>query len=306
MRHSKLPNFMLVGAPKCGTTSLASHLAQHPQIYLARIKEPKFFTAQFVPFPLRGPGDVFVENFTVKKLTEYQRLFDRVRDEKAIGEASVDYLYFHHGVIPLIKKMLGDIQIIIVLRNPVEVAFSAYKNLLRDARETLSFEEGLAQEANRRRKGYEYLWRYRDLGYFHAQVKAYLKGFSRVLVLILEHFEKGSPEPLHQIFEFLKVDPSFKPGLRTRFNASGVTRFKWAQRPFNPTAFKGKAYKFLALRGVDIDKWMGWVESLRGLNIKPVQMKPETRRRLLKTYRPDVKKLERLLKTDLGCWQLPA
>jgi hypothetical protein len=132
-----------------------------------------------------------------------------------------------------------------------------------------------------------------------------MENFSQVLVLILEHFEKGCPQPVRKILEFLNVDPSFRPRLKTRFNVSGAPRFKWAQRPFNPTAFKGKAYKFLALRGVDIDKWMRGVEFLRGLNIQPVRMKPETRRRLVETYQPDVKKLERLLKTDLGCWQLP-
>ncbi len=55
----RLPNFLLVGAPKCGTTSIASYLAQHPDVYITPIKEPKFFTAQFLRFPLQGPGDSF-------------------------------------------------------------------------------------------------------------------------------------------------------------------------------------------------------------------------------------------------------
>ena len=195
-----LPNFLLVGAPKCGTTAIASHMAQHPDIYMSAIKEPKYFTAQSIPFPLRGPGDEFVENFTVKTLDIYKKLFQRLNGEKAVGEASVDNLYFPEQVIPLIKTLLGDVKIIIVLRNPVDRAFSAYKNLLRDGRETLTFEEGLRIEPQRRLKGYEYLWRYQDLGFYYERVKAYMAHFTHVKVLILEHFEKGSFELLEQIF----------------------------------------------------------------------------------------------------------
>ena len=297
-----LPNFLLVGAPKCGTTAIASHMALHPDIYMSAIKEPKYFTAQFISFPLRGPGDEFVENFTVKTLEIYKKLFQRVNGEKAVGEASVDNLYFPEQVIPLIKTLLGDVKIIIVLRNPVDRAFSAYKNLLRDGRETLTFEEGLRMEQQRRLKGYEYLWRYRGLGFYYEPVKAYMANFTHVKVFILEHFEKGSFELLEQIFRFLNVNVSFKPKRRTTINASGEPILKWLQRLFNPTGFKGSAYKFLALEGFDVDRLMRWVEPFRDRNIRPIHMNPETRMRLQKMYVSDMKKLEQLLKTDLSAW----
>jgi hypothetical protein len=302
----RLPDFLLVGAPKCGTTSMAGYLARHPEVYLSPIKEPKFFTAQVVPFPLRGPGDSFVENFTVKTFDEYQRLFKRVGNQKAVGEASVDNLYFHRQVIPLIKRYLGDVRIIIVLRNPVDRAFSAYKNMLRDGRETRSFEAALDREEGRTRRGYEYLWRYTDTGFYHEPVKAYLKHFRRVKILILEHFTKGSLEPFQRICEFLGVDPSFKPKRQMMFNVSGKPKTWWGQRPFNPTGFKGKAYKFLAMNGFNIDTLMQWVEPLRGLNLEPITMLPETRRRLHRMYAGDIEKLQNLLKTDLSHWLQPA
>lgn len=273
MQTVGLPSFRLVGAPKCGTTSIASCMTRHPQVHLSPIKEPKFFTAQFVPFPLRGPGDAFVENFTVKSFDQYRRLFCRVRSERAVGEASVDSLYFYRQTIPLIKKVLGDVKIIIVLHNPVDRAFSAYKNMLRDARESLSFEEALEIEEDRSRNGYEYLWRYIDVGFYHRQVKAFLENFTRVKVLILEHFAKGSFEPLRQLFEFLEVDPSFSPKRQLLFNVSGRPKVRWAQRPFNPTAFKGRACKLLALGGFDVDRLMQWMGPLRGINIEPIHMK---------------------------------
>ncbi len=299
---AKLPNFLLVGAPKCGSTAIAGHMAQHPDIYMSPIKEPKYFTAQILPFPLRGPGDEFVENFTVKTWDVYKRLFQRANGEKAVGEASVDNLYFPDRVIPLIKELLGDVRIIIVLRNPVERAFSAYKNLLRDGRETHTFEEGLRLEPHRRQKGYEYLWRYQDLGFYYEPVKAYMAHFTHVKVFILERFKKGSFELLKQICDFLDVDRSFEPKRRSTVNASGKPVRKWFQRPFNPTGLKGSAYKFLALKGFDVDLLMRRIEPLRDRNIRPIYMKSETRLHLKKRYTPDIRKLAELLGTDLGIW----
>lgn len=298
----RLPNFLLVGAPKCGTTSIVSYMSQHPDIYITPIKEPKFFTAQVLSFPLRGPGDAFVENFTVKTYDVYKQLFSGWRHERAIGDASVDNLYFYQQVIPLIKHYLGDVKIIIMLRNPIDRAFSAYKNLLRDERETLDFESALAQEAKRAQQGYEYLWRYLDLGFYYRQVRAYMESFSCVKVFILEHFNKGSWDIFGHICRFLGVDPSFTPGRRAHFNASGRPRFRWMQRLFNPTGFKGKAYKSLALNGFNVDRLMRCVEPVRNINIRPMNMELETRKRLWDVYAPDVDKLAALLKTELTAW----
>ena len=298
----ELPNFLLVGASKCGTTSIASHMAQHPQIYLSPLKEPKFLTAQFIPFPLQGPGDAFVESFTVKTFDEYQQLFRYVKDEKAVGEASVDNLYFHKKVIPVIKAYLGDVKIIIILRNPVDRAFSAYKNLVRDARETLSFEDALKEEQRRKQKGYEYLWRYLDAGFYYEQVRAYLNNFTHVMVLVLEHFVQSSFELFRHIFRFLGVDPCFTPKRQTRFNVSGRPKIGWIQRPFEPTPFKGKMYKYLAMNGFKIDKLMQWVEPLRGFNIQPIYLNPRIRRQLGEMYAGDVERLQKMLNVDLSAW----
>lgn len=301
----KLPNFLLAGAAKCGTTSMAGYLSQHPDIYMSPIKEPKFFSAQCVDFPLKGPGDGFVENFTVKNFQAYRRLFSRVRHEKAIGDASVDNLYFHPYVIPLIKKYLGNVKVVIMLRNPVDRAFSAYKNLLRDGRETQSFEEGLKRENRRKRQGYEYLWRYLDVGLYFEQVRAYIESFSQVQVIILEKFKKGSLEPARRIFEFLRVDTGFKPNRRKMSNVSGRPRYMCLQRPFNPTPLKGRIYRLLGMHGVNMDTLMRWVETIRDRNLIPVQMNPETRRSLQRIYAQDMEKLEDLLKVDLDVWRTP-
>ena len=83
-----MPNFLIVGAQKAGTTSLHYYLKQHPQIYMSPRKEPHFFEGMHWDF--YRPGRMMLP---VTDLADYQGLFEGVTDEKAIGEASASYLY---------------------------------------------------------------------------------------------------------------------------------------------------------------------------------------------------------------------
>jgi hypothetical protein len=278
-------------------------MGRHPDIYMSPIKEPKYFTAQVLRFPLRGPGDAFVENFTVKGLREYRRLFGRVGHEEAVGEASVDNLYFHEWTIPLIRRRLGDPKIIVILRNPVDRAFSAYKNLLRDGRETLTFEEALDREGERKRKGYEYLWFYRGGSRYARQVAAFLKSFSKVKAMVLEDYRKGSPEIVSDLMGFLGVRRAYRPRDTQVFNVAGKPKRRWLQWAFNPTALKGTVYKHLVMNGVPEELLLTGLERLRQINIRPIRMRPETRERLTREFAPEVNRLEEILGRDLSVWR---
>ena len=144
-----LPNFLIVGAAKAGTTSLFEYLGEHPQIFTPAKKEPKFFSYGCYPSPLKGPGDDLVESQIVKNFDEYKKLFDNSDAYPLRGEASPDSLYYWNGAIPKIKKILGDVKIIIMIRNPANRAFSNYMHLIRDGRETLNFEAALDAEEYR-------------------------------------------------------------------------------------------------------------------------------------------------------------
>lgn len=90
----KLPNFLLVGAAKCGTSSLHKYLDQHLQIFMSKVKEPRFISSQVIPFPLNGPGDHKVESWYVKKYRDYLKLFESAEGYPAVGESSADTLLF--------------------------------------------------------------------------------------------------------------------------------------------------------------------------------------------------------------------
>jgi hypothetical protein len=298
----KLPNFLIVGSAKCGTTSVADCLAEHPEVYISPMKEPKFLSAQFVRFPMRGRGDDFVESFTIKSFDEYVKLFMGVRNEKAVGEASVENLYYYEQAIPQIKKWLGEVKILIILRNPVDRAFSAYKSHARDMREFLSFEQALEVEELRRRNNYEYLWNYKDVGFYYKQVKAYLKAFKQVRVLLYNDLLRNPRAFYRRIFRFLGVDPSFEPTIKDRLNSSGVPKNGFYGFLFRATPLKGALYKFLALQGMADGPMQRLIERFRRSKLRPLHMKPHTREYLKSLYAEDVQKLQKLIRKDLSHW----
>ena len=111
---------------RCGTTSLFHYLNQHPEIGMSKVKEPKYFSSLDLILPQKGVGDETVFSKVIANEMDYNKLFEGLENLKAIGEGSSDYFYYHKTVIPRIKEKLGDVQIIVCLRNPVERAFSAY------------------------------------------------------------------------------------------------------------------------------------------------------------------------------------
>src|SRR5438067_1876114 len=147
-----MPNFFIVGAARSGTTSFNRYLSQHPQVYITPRKEVHFFAAHH--FPRTGPGDEAINRRVIGEEEQYAQLFAGVAGEKAIGESSVFYLCFP-GTAERIAQAVPDAKIIVLLREPVDRAYSSYMHLVRYGREHLGFEEGLSHEEERRQKGFE-------------------------------------------------------------------------------------------------------------------------------------------------------
>lgn len=144
-----LPTFLVIGAAKAGTTSLYHYLGQHPQVFMSPVKEPGFFALEGHPLDFRGPGDEWLRQATTTTLEAYQKLFEGVRDEPAVGEASVLYLH-HHAAPEAIARYVPDVKLVAVLRDPVERAYSAFLYQTRNGREPLAdFEEALRAEPRR-------------------------------------------------------------------------------------------------------------------------------------------------------------
>lgn len=297
---TKLPNFLIVGAAKSGTTSLYYYLKQHPEIYMSAIKEPKFFSAQFVKYNPK----VIKENLVITKYEDYKNLFENVDRENAIGEASADYLYFYDGCIKLIKKYLGDVKIIIILRNPVEMTFSMYQMFIRQGKEHLSFEDALNAEQERKRLnwGYGGGWYYKDLGFYYIQVKSYLENFTHVKVYLFDDLKSNPLSLIKDMYQFLDVDDTFVPDTDIKYNPGGVpnnklvytllTIFKRFKKPIIQIC------KFFSLE----KKFFEITENIRKIILRKQEMKLETRAYLRDQYREDISRLQDLINRDLSHW----
>lgn len=295
----KSVNLFVIGAAKSGTTSLANYLNQHPDIYIPPIKEPKFFTVQDNVFPHRGPGDYVVDLKVIHEMKQYESLYDSAKEYSVCGDASVDYLYYS-GAASRIKEYNSTAKIIIMLRNPIERAFSAYMHMVRDGRENLLFEDALDQESVRMQKNWEFFWAYRDVGFYSSQVKNYIDQFTRdsIHIILFEDFVNDPVSVLSKVFKFLEVDVVYTPDTSIAWNKSGRPGISWLHKIMNrPNSIKSFLKKCMSKRIRDNLK-----RSIESKNLKKVKLKKITRCQLVEDYRSDIEKLESLLGLNLQNW----
>ena len=203
-----LPNFLIAGAAKSGTTSLYYYLKGHPEIFFPTPKEPCFFSAQAMSFPLKYINTPY--HYT-RSFDEYKSLYSNVHSQKAIGDASIDTMYYYQTTIPLIKKTLGNPKIIIMLRNPVNHVFSMYNHMFVNNLENLTFEDALTAEVDRIKDDWEPRYHYKAKAMYFEQVNAFVNSFDNIRVYLYEEFIKEPGRVVDNIINFLGVSDNYQP-----------------------------------------------------------------------------------------------
>lgn len=297
-----LPNFLIAGAAKCGTTSLYHYLRQHPDVFMSDVKEPKFFSGCGANRG-SGPGDAIVEQSVVKSFGEYTGLFQRSRGNKAVGEASVDTFFYPEISIPAIQRHLGDPRIIIILRDPVERAYSAYRYIVRDGFETLSFRETLSAEKKRRQDGYRFMWHYQDGSLYAARVRLFQENFKRVLVLLYDDLENDAPSLFQSLCNFLEINPDYIPDMKVRHNVSGIPRLPLLNALFVRPKRLHKIARTIGGAIMGADRWVRMRDRAHlAILKKSVPMDPEIGQQLRLFYRDDILILQDYIGRDLSSW----
>jgi hypothetical protein len=225
--HEIWPNFFLVGAAKAGTTSIYSYLSQHPRVFFPRVKEPHFFT-QVRPAPkLR----FLIE--AVGKRNAYLRLYTRAAGHSVIGDASPSYLW-HPDVPQRIRAEAPQAKIAIILRDPVERAYSHYLMDYREGAQHKPFYEALLDDMNRTDKGWGVSYLYYELGLYADQVQRYLEAFTadRVKILMFEHFRRNPSAVLRDLADFLELDPEplAAVDMSRKYNSYAAPRNQYLRR----------------------------------------------------------------------------
>jgi hypothetical protein len=297
-----LPNFLIVGAAKCGTTSLHHYLKQHPEILMPRKKKETFFFV--TPKSLLGKGPGYFGKNLINNLEHYKNLYADAcnKEYKAIGEACVAYLFFHETSIENIKKVLDNPKIIIILRNPINRAFSNYLHHARDGLEDLSFADAIKNQKNRKDKNWWWGYQLTELGFYYKSIKSYIKHFNETKIYLFDDLRKDPLILMQDIFNFLEVDPTFAPDTKKKHNVSGIPKNKFINTLLKkPNVFKN-ALKPIANLFLSERQKQQMINKINIQNLYKPEMKPETREYLKNLYREDVLKLQELLKRDLSHW----
>jgi hypothetical protein len=293
-----MPNFLIIGAMKSGTTALYQYLNQHPQIYMSPVKEPNFFAFEGEKLDFRAPLDrERINRVSITDLRTYQSLFDGVSEEKAFGEASHWYLYsskapkrIHHHV--------PDAKLIAILRNPTERAFSDFMHFVRDGHEPFTdFVRALEEEETRIRANWA-MGHYVARGFYHAQLKRYYDIFDadQIKIYLYEDLKANSAGVLEDVLRFLEVDKTFALDLTIRPNVSGVPRSKVLHSLLEQKRAKA------ALKPLLPDWALRSLVGLKNRNLVKPRLRPEVRRQLVEVYREDILALQDLIGRDLSQW----
>jgi hypothetical protein len=301
-----LPDFLVAGVPKAGTTALHAALSRHPALYMSPIKEPKFFLTDGPPPAKGGPGDALTYREHVWQRDKYEKLFEQAPDNSKKGESTPLYLY-DPDAMRRIQALIPDVKLVVVLRDPVERAHSNWTHLWSAGLEPESdFLRACAEEERRKAQGWASFWCYTGLGMYGQQLQHAFRLFPRDNVLVLRYRTLvDEPErALDRICGFLDVEQ----GILTEIPRENVTSHPKQTLAHRATSLVMRAGDTLGQRlpGDAITAATHRLE--RFLQRDNRQRQPlgwEQRQALLPVFADDVRLLEQVLKEDFGDWLAP-
>ncbi|MCC6385037.1 MAG: sulfotransferase [Bacteroidia bacterium] len=312
------PNFLVIGAAKCGTTSLYHYLKTHPEVYMSPIKEPNFFSTDINPDNFSQQykdierrkrlnlteyvsGDMKREiwGYFVKKREHYTALFKNVKGERAIGEISNSYL-FSKEAASNISRTLPNVKLIAILRNPVTRMYSHYMANLRDGKTYKSFREEVEFDFNQKCKGWYINHAYVEMGLYYDQVKRFLTTFPshQIRIYLHDDFQQNPSMVLTDICRFLGIDESFGFNTSERYNEARVPKNKKFLYWLSSTGIKKNTFRILPERikpGIKKFFFKAEIE---------LKIEESDRQFAYQFYESEIPQLEKLIGRDLTHWKL--
>jgi hypothetical protein len=301
-----MPDFLVIGAGKSGTTSIDKYLNQHPDVFVPRKKEPNFFGYENVNIEnLReNPDDTAHFQTSVTTLEEYLKIFEDAKPHQKKGETSNTYMY-HADAPSRIKHYIPNVKLIAILRQPAERLFSRYMHLARENRTpTKDFSDCLDRNS--------IWWKRNDLireGFYCKNLSPYFKLFPQenIRIYLYEDLKNAPIRVMSEIYEFIGVDPSFKPDVSLKYNESGLIKNKLLDKIYGQGGWLSRSVKtvlpgiYRKMKGnLSLKKKM---LSLRGRNLDRREMDKAIRKALtLEVYLEDIKQLQNLIHRDLSDW----
>lgn len=297
------PTFIIVGAPKSGTTALSHFLDCHPQVFISRPKEPHFFDGHYN-----------------KGINAYLRdHFSNWRQEQAAGEATPSYLLIPY-VPSRIRHHLPDARLIAILRHPIDRAYSSWWMFRSRGMEPLTFEDAIHENEQRLASGLcldersEAAWRehvtalekgsrikirtYLDSGYYAQHLQRYFALFPReqIRIVLSEDLRNDPRQLMSELYSFIGIAENFEMTDYVTINAA----FGAGSRPILQAARITGAVRLRRLLPLPVTSWLK--RQLSSLGKRPA-ISPSTRAYLLEHFAPHTSALEGLLNIKLDSWK---
>lgn len=294
-----MPNFLIIGAAKAGTTSLYHYLSQHPKIFMSPVKEPMFFALEGEKLDYPGPVHEGFIKSAVTDIETYHFLFKEVTNETAIGEASTLYLYSQRAA-ECIRHYIPDVKLIAILRDPVDRAYSSYLSLVSEGLEPImEFAQAVQEEQPRINKGWHW-GRYINRGLYYEQLKRYFDTFdqSQIKVYIYEDYKSNPIGIVQDIFSFLAIDNKFVPDTSVKHNKTILPRNK----RLHSLLTKPNPIMAVACQLIPVKLRKGISNNAKKWNLSKPKLSIELRKKLVEVYREDILKLQDLIQRDFSKW----
>ncbi len=293
--NGRLPNLLIIGAPRAGTTTLYEVLTGHPDIYMSANKEPWYYAAVDDP-PYVGPGD----GQGVRDPRAYRDLFAAAGDAAVVGEASTLYLASESAADRIAAELPG-VRMIAMLRDPSERAFSAWLQHTWQARETLSFTEALDAGPERVAQSWAPFWDYRRMSTYGEQLAAYRKRFPEgdLKVCFFQDLVADGGSFFSEIYEFLGVADYTGAADDRQSNPAGM--------PKHPRVHAflrgGSGLKRLGKKVIPDRLRRRLRRSIDSANMERPKIVPADRAKLVAYFEADIRRVEEMTGRDLSDWR---
>jgi sulfotransferase family protein len=289
-----LPNFIIIGAAKAGTTALYWYLAEHPDVFMSPVKEANYFAYGRDAAGQLIYGDPAVHYFPVTSLDEYEQLFTGAAGAVAIGEASPIYLECPQSA-GRIRELIPDARILCSIRHPVDRAYSNYLMHLRRGGQRLDPERDLNAGAAWAHPNSHWM----RIGKYHEQLSRYFEAFpgQQIRVSLFEDLTHNPPAFMRDVYRFVNVEPEFTPDFATPHAPGGMPASRWLEGLFGSATLRSAVEPWVPKGAAN------WVRRLRTLNMrKAPPLPPALRQELTGHFRDDIAATSELIGRSLQHW----
>jgi len=274
------PNFFIVGASKAGTTSLWAYLSEIPGIYMSPVKEPRYFGNEKMEYNAKLS--------VIKEEKKYLKLFEGIKDEKIIGEATPGYLRSVEAC-QLIYKKIPDARILISLRDPIDRVYSDFLMRKKLGNEKSTMQQVIKKIIKENNYSKE---PYLQPSFYYKNVKRYLDTFGeeQVKIIIFEELIKNTNETMQDILKFLGINYKFQQSKEKKYNVYGTPRGKLGE-----FIIRNKTIEKIARKIISPKIRLYVRDDILIKKSKKPHMEENNKEFLQEVFNEDVQKISRLL-----------